>query len=47
MNIAETRTEAVVETSHAGTIDMKHGAIVIPVLGVDRAKRFCCDRLSA
>jgi hypothetical protein len=46
-NIAETRTEDVVETSHAGTIDEKHGAIVTPVLNVDRAKRLSCDRLPA
>ena len=43
MNIAEMRREAAVETSHAGTIDMKLEVVVIPVSDIDRAKRFYGD----
>jgi catechol 2,3-dioxygenase-like lactoylglutathione lyase family enzyme len=40
MNIAEMRNRPAAETLPTGTVDMKLEVIVIPVSGVDRAKRF-------
>jgi catechol 2,3-dioxygenase-like lactoylglutathione lyase family enzyme len=43
MSITEMQREPAVETSRAGTIDMKLEVVVIPVSDVDRAKRFYGD----
>jgi predicted enzyme related to lactoylglutathione lyase len=43
MSNAELLREPVIETSRAGTADMKLEVIVIPVSDVDRAKRFYGD----
>ena len=43
MNNAELLREPVVETSRAGTIDMKLEVVVLPVSDADRAKRFYGD----
>ena len=43
MSITEMQREPAVETSRAGTIDMKLEVVIIPVSDVDRAKRFYGD----
>ena len=43
MSITEMQREPAVETSRAGTIEMKLEVVVIPVSDVDRAKRFYGD----